>query len=589
MTFLPVVERELRVAARKRSTFWVRIAAAIVALIIATGFLALQFGIRNVGRGLFAVLTWLSLFAVLSAGLFFTSDCLSEEKREGTIGFLFLTDLRGYDVVLGKLLATSLRGFYSLLAVLPILAMTLMMGGVTGAQFWKTALALVNALFLSLATGLFVSALSRDSQKAMAGTLALVLLLALSGPLLGLLPAMMGGKFNPFLSLTSPGYVFVTGSAWGTTPFWTALVVNQIIGWALLGLSCALLPRTWQQKTEMSGSSPKGVDPGRAARRRKILSINPVMWLASRERWPAAVIWTLAILTVLAALLTLANATASSGAWVLWSYLGGAATLILYLAVTSHASRFFIETHRSGLIELLLATPITAKQIVHGQWRALVRMFGAPLGIYLAAQLLAAVMAQLTWSTMAARTTTAATPPVASGTAATNATGSNSTAATNGIVVTTTVTVTGGTRTTGSPGASKSVIVTIAFAATLTTAANFIALIWFGMWMGLTSGKGHIATLKTLVFVQVIPWFAITFASSMLVPLLLLPQLITGTGMPMMWYPLLTSATTTVLCLGKDIGFLVWARGRLYGRFREGANRTLTSVIRIASPPATAL
>src|SRR5258705_3843747 len=170
MTFLPVVERELRVAARKRSTFWVRIAAAIVALIIATGFLALQFGIRNVGRGLFAVLTWLSLFAVLSAGLFFTSDCLSEEKREGTIGFLFLTDLRGYDVVLGKLLATSLRGFYSLLAVLPILAMTLMMGGVTGAQFWKTALALVNALFLLLAPGLFLSRLRPHLPKAMAGS-----------------------------------------------------------------------------------------------------------------------------------------------------------------------------------------------------------------------------------------------------------------------------------------------------------------------------------------------------------------------------------------------------------------------------------
>src|SRR5258705_2695055 len=181
MTFLPVVERELRVAARKRSTFWVRIAAAIVALIIATGFLALQFGIRNVGRGLFAVLTWLSLFAALSAGLFFTSDCLSEEKREGTIGFLFLTDLRGYDVVLGKLLATSLRGFYALLAVLPILGVTLLMGGVTGAQFWKTRLALVNALFLSLAIGLFVSAVSRDSQKAIATTLFLGLLLALVG------------------------------------------------------------------------------------------------------------------------------------------------------------------------------------------------------------------------------------------------------------------------------------------------------------------------------------------------------------------------------------------------------------------------
>src|SRR5258708_14490531 len=105
-------------------------------------------GTAQMGSILFYALTWTCLAAAFSDGLFFTADCLSEGKREGTIGFLFLTDLRGYDVVLGKLLATSLRGFYSLLAVLPILAMTLMMGGVTGAQFWKTALALVNALFL---------------------------------------------------------------------------------------------------------------------------------------------------------------------------------------------------------------------------------------------------------------------------------------------------------------------------------------------------------------------------------------------------------------------------------------------------------
>src|SRR5205807_7416749 len=117
------------------------------------------FGTVSLGSGLFSVLTWLSVATTLCAGLFFTSDCLSEEKREGTLGFLFLTDLRGYDVAGGKLLATSLRGFYGLLAVLPILAITLLMGGVTGAQFWKTSLALLNALFCSLAVGLFISAI----------------------------------------------------------------------------------------------------------------------------------------------------------------------------------------------------------------------------------------------------------------------------------------------------------------------------------------------------------------------------------------------------------------------------------------------
>src|SRR5437667_8476453 len=91
-------------------------------------------GFVQLGGPLFAVLTWMSLAAALSAGLFFTSDCLSEEKREGTLGFLFLTDLRGYDLVLGKLMAVLLRCLFALIAVFPILAITQLMGGVQPAE-----------------------------------------------------------------------------------------------------------------------------------------------------------------------------------------------------------------------------------------------------------------------------------------------------------------------------------------------------------------------------------------------------------------------------------------------------------------------
>src|SRR5436309_2118683 len=163
VTFLPIAARELRVASRKRSTFWLRILAAIIGLVVGAACMLIATMARlptpDFGSALFGILTWLSLAAALTAGIFFTSDCLSEEKREGTLGFLFLTDLRGYDVLSGKLLATSLRGLYALLAIFPILALTLLMGGVTGGQFWMALLAVVNGLFISLAAGMFVSAI----------------------------------------------------------------------------------------------------------------------------------------------------------------------------------------------------------------------------------------------------------------------------------------------------------------------------------------------------------------------------------------------------------------------------------------------
>src|SRR6266446_2870920 len=317
MTFLPIVDRELRVAARKRNTFWLRVVAALIALVIGGGFMVLSllpfggmtpFGGRGkMGGPLFAVLTWLSLGTALSAGLFFTSDCVSEEKREGTLGFLFLTDLRGYDVVLGKLLATSLRCVFGLVAIFPVLAVTQLMGGVEVTQFWKTLLALVNALFVSLAGGLFVSAISRDSQKALGGTLLLLALFVFGGPMAdAAMAAVQKHVFRPIFTLASPAYVFLAASRWRDPTFWSGLLTNQIVVWTLMSLACALVPRTWQQRRTRNIGSQTGRAYAwryggvkrRTALRRKLMSRNPVLWLACRERWQSVMIWAVTILVL---------------------------------------------------------------------------------------------------------------------------------------------------------------------------------------------------------------------------------------------------------------------------------------------------
>src|SRR5271165_4992133 len=133
MTFLPIVARELRVAARRSGTYWVRCGAALALMIIGAWFflmMPLQ-APQQVSMFLFRILTALAIFHCLLRGVWSTADCLAEEKRDGTLGLLFLTDLKGYDVVFGKLAATSLNGFYALLAVVPLMAVPLLLGGVT--------------------------------------------------------------------------------------------------------------------------------------------------------------------------------------------------------------------------------------------------------------------------------------------------------------------------------------------------------------------------------------------------------------------------------------------------------------------------
>src|SRR5438876_11965208 len=160
MTFLPIVERELRVTARRRSTYWNRALSALAAILIFGGALIFETPAapKELGKDVFNILSGLFFLSSLAAGVRYTADCLREEKREGTIGLLFLTDLRGYDVVLGKLIATSLNSFYGLLAVFPALAIPLLFGGVTVGEFWRMVLLLANTLFFSVTAGLFVSA-----------------------------------------------------------------------------------------------------------------------------------------------------------------------------------------------------------------------------------------------------------------------------------------------------------------------------------------------------------------------------------------------------------------------------------------------
>jgi ABC-type transport system involved in multi-copper enzyme maturation permease subunit len=546
MFFLPIVERELRVASRKRSTAWFRVLAALVAMVIGAGFLIMSqmLGVRsaNFGSALFQTLTWLALVVTLGTGVFFTADSLSEEKREGTLGFLFLTDLRGYDVVGGKLLATSLRGCYAFVAIFPILAVTLVMGGVTGMQFWRSSLALLNTLFSSLAAGLFISSLSRDSQRAMAGGVLLLLLVCAAGPLTdSFLMALKGGGFRPIWSFVSPVYVFWAASAWGRTGYWTGLITSHLIGWTWLALACVLAPRTWQDRPSkgFGGGEPPGYRfhyggaRVRAARRLKLLEPNPVVWLALRERWQSVVVWLLAGLMI--CLFIALGTTLPSMVWLVWNQVSWVIVLGLYLWTASQSSRFFVDARRSGLLELLLVTPLSGEDLVAGQWRAFLRLFGLPVSLFVIVQSASVVFSQHTaMGLMTARPS----GPV--------------------------------------PSTMMEFLAPIITCMSLV--GNLVAIMAVGMWMGLTSRNGGLAALKTLVFVQLLPWFAISFASTVLFGLLMFSRVLKN-GSPsnatLMNYPFIISAISAGLTLSKDVAFFLWVRGRFQSGFRAVAEGTI--------------
>src|SRR5882724_542456 len=131
MSFLPIVERELRVASRRKSTYRIRLWTTLAGLSVSFLFMlsASLMGdfIPGMGRILYTLLTYYTFGLSLLAGVFLAADCLSGEKRYGTLGLLFLTDLKGHDVVLGKLTATSVNAFFCLLAIFPVMGIPMLM------------------------------------------------------------------------------------------------------------------------------------------------------------------------------------------------------------------------------------------------------------------------------------------------------------------------------------------------------------------------------------------------------------------------------------------------------------------------------
>lgn len=393
MTFLPIVERELRVAARRRSTYWTRMAMSGAA-VATMGWMLDQWGWRlsqaQIGIRLFGICSLLGFGYCALAGVFVTADSISAEKREGTLGLLFLTDLSGYDVVLGKLAATSLNTFYGVLAVFPVLAVPLLLGGVTPGEFWRMAAVLLNTLFLSLSVGMLVSSVSRNERSAFAAALGLMVALVLGPPLLAslLLPAANPAGVMPGVWQLTPYQCYLRAfeTAYYTTPsqFFLSLLLVHILGWLLLGLASWIVPRSWQEKTAIAAlPSPQqwkyGTAAVRAAHRQKLLAVNPVTWLAGRDRRQRQYVW---LFLAVSTFVWLWGYRKFGPFWVepsVCGFVAYALHAVLKVWVAAEAGLRLGAERRSGALEVLLSTPLGVNEIIRGNVLALKRQFAGPI------------------------------------------------------------------------------------------------------------------------------------------------------------------------------------------------------------------
>src|ERR1051325_2461099 len=183
--FLSVAQRELRIAARKPASFRLRIVTSSIALLVAgfgLWFITL-FGSRPVsGEQLFFALSRVTFICACLAGPALTADCVNEERNNGTLGFLFLTNLRAISISIGKLTGHGMLALYSIVSIVPVMALPAILGGADAPSLAKTALVLFVALTLSLTLGMLASTLCRKPWVAAAVTLLVLAILTLGIP-----------------------------------------------------------------------------------------------------------------------------------------------------------------------------------------------------------------------------------------------------------------------------------------------------------------------------------------------------------------------------------------------------------------------
>jgi ABC-type transport system involved in cytochrome c biogenesis permease component len=424
MTLWPVIIRELRAQSRQPATYWLRVAAAGIVLGMFV-FLLLRLGRAG---GLFTVVSpgmssgnpfsgfGSVLFGQLNATIFLcnaflapllTADCISRERREGTLGLLFLTNLSAAGIVAGKAFVHSLRAVMLFCAMLPVLGIPVLVGGVAAKDCVMALLINSIVLVLGLSAGIVASAFSRDrirsfiTSELISAALVLTFMCfhAASLEYNAIWTKRPFGSYRSLIEQIFSLFAFHTNlgtwrwGQWGTPwdNIWSAglsttrdwIEIVAIIGvCALLMLLFAILlaarqvQRSWREepvsrkiaKAKKALTRPRFATRTLRRRLSRSLDRNPVGWL-QHYSWNGRITkWSWLAVIIIVELFAIRDVRNFADAQPIFVLLFTAG-----LAFTASAS--FREERESGALELLLVCPLTVAQLIWGRLRGIWTQF----------------------------------------------------------------------------------------------------------------------------------------------------------------------------------------------------------------------
>lgn len=412
MTLLPVITRELISAARQPFTYYLR-ALAVGGLLLVSLLFVMRSGLHpDEGATLFSCLSFALFVTIWILVPVLTADCISRERREGTLGLLFLTGLGASQIVVAKGLAHGLRAWSMWLAVLPVLAIPFLLGGVGWQEAVTSMLANFSAICWALAAGLLASAWSKRWLGA------LVKAMILSWLFLGLMASVAGwllvsslripfarwvsGEWDLGALLLASGVQlgFISSSAsFGYGAFSTltpakllrGIEIESAVSLFALMLVIAFAgartrrawheepPPAWQLWCQKVFCTPIVLDRFYHRWLRRRLEANPIGWLEQRT-WSGRLVtwaWLAAVIALYSAMLSDRNSVRGyAGVQYLMAWL-----LVGSMAMTAAGS--FRRERETRVMELLLVSPLREADIINGRLRGLWGQFLPAVGLLL--------------------------------------------------------------------------------------------------------------------------------------------------------------------------------------------------------------
>lgn len=138
---------------------------------------------------LFQLLCFLQLTLVIFFSSLFAAAAVAQEKDRRTFILLLMTDLRNYELVLGKLLGSLMQISILLIAALPVLGAAVLLGGTTFLQVIDAFLVLFGSALAAGSLGCLIALWRDRTFQTLAGTVLGVVLFLVLAEGLGFLAA----------------------------------------------------------------------------------------------------------------------------------------------------------------------------------------------------------------------------------------------------------------------------------------------------------------------------------------------------------------------------------------------------------------